>query len=524
MDFVNARTDDPLLRVERRGSQLPSDIGTGSSRNGSNNLELFWAVLQRRKWWVLGSILLMTALVLLLTSQQQKQYTANASLLLREPTSTILNPSGVSDPTRQGATNASLVVLPAIAERAAGIARNNTTASEISGAVTVIPTSDSDVVKIEATSPDPKRAALIANAYGRAYIEFRGDLETQLIKTASKSISDRLAVLTPEQADSEVGQALRQQLNQLTIAESLAGSSAQLVERAVVPSVQSSPNVKRNLLLAILLGTIIGIGLAFLRDRVDQSLRATEELESIYGVPLLASISRARSRTPEDGAPSLSNSDIEAFRTLRANLRYFGVTRELRSILVSSPMVGDGKSTVASELATTMAEMGDSVVLVEADMHKPSLMSAGGSKPKPGLSSVLSGAVPLERALVRVSVNDPLGAQSKRHLALLPPGPRPPNPSELLESDRMLELLQQLEGQFERVIIDSPALMAVSDARALVGQVSGVLIVSAISQTRRSAAQAFAREVELLGGHSLGIVANLVTAPKYGGDEYYGSA
>lgn len=518
MPPVSARDDDPRPRAERVDGRSEPSISAWSG--GTAGLERLVEVFQRRKWWLIGSIVLMTVLVALLTSQQEKKYTASASLLFRDTGSAILNGGGgVVDPARQGATNDALVVLPEVAVRAARIAGQGVPAGEVAGAITVEPTGDSDVAKIQATSTSPQRAALIANAYARAYVAFRRSLDTEQIDEAIDSVQSQLDALGPDEEDSALAQSLRSNLTQLTGARSLAGTSAQVVERAEVPSSPSSPNTRRNLILAILLGAILGIALAFLRDRIDQTLRTTAELEAVYQVPLLASIPRSRTRT----AGIASAADTESFRTLRANLRYFGVSRELKSILVSSPMAGDGKSTVAVQLARTMADMGDSVVLVEADLHKPSGVAA--TSAKVGLSSVLSGSSTLEKAVIAVDADESglSGDRDGRKLAVLPPGPIPPNAPELLESDRMRELLEELEAQFDRVIIDSPALMVVADVRALVAQVSGVLIVSAVNHTRRGAAEAFREQIDLLGGHPLGFVANLVPASRYGADEYYGA-
>src|SRR5262249_3541903 len=157
--------------------------------------------------------------------------------------------------------------------------------------------------------------------------------------------------------------------------------------------------------------------------------------------------------------------EVEAFRTLRANLRYFNVDGRLDSILVVSPLAGDGKSTVADFLAMTMASMGDSVILVETDLHK-----GEGSM---GLSSVLAGA-DLDSAIVEAARGASERGQA-RSLHMLPAGPAPPNPFELLESQRMEEVLAELRNRYALVLIDSPALSAVSDALALVPKVSGVL-------------------------------------------------
>jgi len=478
----------------------------------SGSLEHVLGVVRRRKWWIVQAVVIVPLLAFLLTSRQEKEYTATAGLLFRDPPQSILNAS-VSDPTRDAATNAALVVLPAVAERAATLTGGEISAPEIAASVSVNPSGDSSVVDISATSPSPVRAAEMANAYGEAYISFRSDLDKEQLRGAITSLQAKLDALTPEEQQNSAGQSLQTQLDQLQLADSLANGNANLVQRATPPTGPSSPKTKRNVALGVVLGLLIGLGLAFARDRFDQTVRSAEELEPLYAAPLVGRIPADR-RIGDTG--QRSDASAEAFRALRANLRYFGVTRELRSILVSSPMSGDGKSTVAAGLAATMAAMGDHVVLVEADMHKAGMFN---DEEAPGLSSVLTGS-PLHAALTTLDLPSTHPEEPRRQLSVLRPGPLPPNPAELLESERMQELLEGLEDSFDTVVIDSPALTQASDARALVGGVSGVLIVSAEGQTRRDTAIEFRKQLTLLGATVLGVVANRATGEQYA---YYGS-
>jgi len=162
-----------------------------------------------------------------------------------------------------------------------------------------------------------------------------------------------------------------------------------------------------------------------------------------------------------------------------------------------------------------MAAMGDSVLLIEADLHKPS-PTAGEA---PGLSSVLAGTL-LEDALINVPVNGTSGGEG-RELTVLPSGPVPPNPLELLESRRMEELLEDVAHDYDYVIIDSPALSDISDARVLVAQVSGIIAVSALARTTRGAATDFRKQLALLQGNALGVVANRAPVRR---DGYYYSS
>ena len=472
-------------------------------------LDTFVRILRVRKWWVLQALIIVPLIVTLLTLRQEERFTAEASLLFRDAATSVLGEdiaADFSDPTRAAATNDALISLPVVAERASSLLEGRVDAATIQQSVTVTPSAESDLVKISAEAGTAFLAARMANVYGEAYIAFRQRSDRRQLQEAIDLARQRFDELPPDQRAGAPGASLNERLNRLLLAQSLLTGSAELVQRASVPKEPSSPDLRRNIILGILLGGVLGLGLGALRERFDQSIKSEEELEQVYGAPVLVRLPRSSKldrnlhleRTPE----------AEAFRILRANLRYFDVDSRLKSVLVSSPVSGDGKSTIARGLASTMAAVGDHVVLVEADLHKGTSPTLG-VPADVGLSSVLSG-VPLDEALVHVDVGD------ERRLTVLPGGPVPPNPVALLESNRMAELLTMLERRFELVIIDSPALSHVSDARPLVGEVSGVLIVSAIGRTGRRAAVDFRKQLELLEGNPLGVVANMASMPRSG--------
>jgi capsular exopolysaccharide synthesis family protein len=268
---------------------------------------------------------------------------------------------------------------------------------------------------------------------------------------------------------------------------------------------------------------LLGLLLAYLLERLDRRIKSLEELEEVYELPVLARIPRSRSfskrgRRGRDEALTKTlgfSEEAEAFRALRTNLRYFNVDQTHKSVLVVSPVSGDGKSTVARYLAITMASMGDSVVLVDADLRK---QESGVAPAEDGLSLVLAG-FELEQALTEVPITFDAVSQESRMLVEMPSGPLPPNPSELLESARMRWVIGQLERRYEYVIIDSPALVTVSDALSLVPQVSGVLVVGGFEHTTRRAATDLRKQLGLLQARPLGVVANFFSSQQ--SDYYY---
>jgi len=474
-------------------------------------LDSLLRIVRVRKWWVLQALVLVPLVVGILTSRQQELYTASANLLFRDAAASLLEEAdrGVLDPSREAATNDQLISLPVIAERAARALGNGVTPEQVEQSVTVGSAAESDLVTIEAETPDGFLSARMANEYGEAYIDFRRLSDQRQLRDAIQLARRRLAELTPEQRAGATGASIQERLNRLELAQSLRTGNAELVQRATPATEPSSPDMRRNLILGVLLGGVLGLSLGAMRERFDRTIKTEEELEQIYGAPVIMRIPRSRRLVSGELARS---AEAEAFRILRSNLRYFDADGRHTSILVSSPMSGDGKSTVAHGLAMTMAAMGDHVVLVEADLHKATSPTLGVPAER-GLSTVLAGS-PLDSALQDIAV------EGGRSLTLLPSGPTPPNPVELLESNRMAQLLAVLERRFETVIIDSPALSLVSDARSLVGEVSGLLIVSALGRTSRAAAVDFRKQLELLEGNTLGVVANFAPAPRSA--YYYG--
>lgn len=509
-----ASTDTLRTRLLDDGHGEPLTVSEPPPPDADGAVERLLRIIRNRKWVILQAIVIVPVLALLLSLAQSKTYSATATLLFRSTKSA----SGSVDVNRQAATNAKLVALPTVADRTAKLL--GVTSKSVRSAVSITPDQNADTTAISADGSTPSKAASYANAYARAFVTFRQQAQEADLAQRLGVYRDYLNSLPATERNSSRIDQLRRRLDQISIQQSLnsddAGRQVELVQPAIPPTSASSPKTKLNVALGLLLGIAIGFGLAALLERLDRALRSVDELERVYGLPILARIPRFRSRVRRSGAPLATEGvEAEAFRSLRANLRYFSAVGELRTVLVASPQAGDGKSTVAAGLAATMAQMGERVVLVEADLHKPGLArSLPEGERSDGLSSVLAGA-DLRDALVDAEIDGGDGV-----LKVLPSGARPPNPSQLIESPRMHEVLEELEGSFDRVIIDSPAMGAVSDSLALVPWASGVILVSRLRHTSRDAALDLRKQLARAEGRMLGVVANetVVRADGY----YYG--
>jgi polysaccharide biosynthesis transport protein len=471
----------------------------------------------RRRWWVvaLGFITVIGAAVAF-SLLQEKEYSAEASLLFRDPQldqklfgSTFLEES--ADPAREAATNVSLVSLDAVAVRTAGAVRG-LSGEEVGDKVEVEAEGTSDLVSVTATDPNPRFAARLANTFAAEYIDFRREADQEKIREAQELVEGQLAELEAQGADDAQQASLRERLEQLTVLASLQTGNAELVQQAEPPTSPSSPDLLVNSALAAMAGLLLGVGLALLLDRFDRRLREPDEIGEILRRPVLGVIP-ASAAIPTEGAnvEALPQAEFEAFRMIRANLRYFGTAGEIKSILITSAESGDGKTTVAWNLAAAAASAGGRVALVEADLRRPALRGRLGAKSRTGLSQILAGVVGLDDAVVAVPIGEPTRRRGMRSVDVIVAGATPPNPTDLLESERMEELLKRLEIRYDAVFIDTPPATAVSDAIPLAARVDGVVVVSRLDRTDRHVLTRLAIQLDNINARTLGVVVNGLT-------------
>lgn len=503
------------------------------------NLERVLAVL-RRRWWVIAILALVVGGASFAFSEHQtKQYTATSSVLFQDPQlsqeesgleATLNSPS--DDPTIM-ATNVQLLTeqsgVPGLTARVIG---HGLTAPVVSGAISVSQVGQTSVVDVSATSPSPALAAAIANTYVAQFISTQQTQQRASVDQALKLVRRQIAALSPQQLAGTDGQALLDRAESLRILANLQNGGAQVVTRARVPAAPSSPRVLRNTALGLLLGLLLGLSVAFVLERFDRRIKTVEDLEATYRLPLLAAVPHSRSYAASLGANTgADRGEQEVFRLLRAYLRYFNVDREVRSLVVASAGPGDGKTTVARNLAHAAQETGTKTLLIDADLRRPDMARYYGAAPAPGLSELLIGGVPAAEAIRSIPIATRVnGRTTEVALDVMVAGHPPPNPAELIESRAMSELLSWATEHYELVVIDTPPLSVVSDAIPLLAEVDGVVIVSQIGKNTRDAA-AFLRD-RLLGINAplLGVVANGVKTsgkPGYGygyGYGYYGPA
>lgn len=280
------------------------------------------------------------------------------------------------------------------------------------------------------------------------------------------------------------------------------------VDHASTPTEPSSPNVKLDLALGLLYGLAAGIAAAVLRHVLDRNIRTESDLRRITNLPLLAGITEQVAGHLQRIGPSvLAGTEAEAFRKLRTNLQFAAVNRPVRSIVVTSASAGEGKSTVALNLAVTIAKGGQRVILVDADLRLPSVAEATGIEGGVGLTTVLVGSSSLE---------DSIQYWSNDGLALLASGPLPPNPSELLGSAAMGRLMDELQMKFDLIILDAPPILPVTDACVLTRSTDSILLVVGTKKVSQHSLAKAIDQLNFVDANILGVVQN--RTPRRGPD------
>jgi capsular exopolysaccharide synthesis family protein len=295
--------------------------------------------------------------------------------------------------------------------------------------------------------------------------------------------------------------------------ESVAPVKASIVDRATLPGSPVSPQPTRNAALALLLGLLAGVGLAVLRDTLDTRIRTSEDLAEVTSeAPVLGNIHFDKGATK---APMITQLDshaprVEAFRVLRSNLQFVNVDAANKIFVLTSALPGEGKSSTACNLALTLADAGQKVLLLEGDLRRPRAAAYLGLENSVGVTTVLLGRASLDEAIQPVVEN----------CDLLASGMIPPNPSELLQSDAMKRLLTQVRSDYDFVLIDAPPLLPVTDAALLATESDGAVLVVHHGSTRRDEVSSSVSRLDAVGARLLGTVVNMSPVPKRGMSRY----
>lgn len=486
------------------------------------------AIVRRRAPIPILCVVVAVGVALGYSLSAQKQYTATASLVFNtSPLSDQiagLQPNFNSNPVSVQDTNLKLVSLGDMARKTAAKVGHGLSARSVYDSMSFSPNGDTTVVDVASTLPSPVLAAKVANTYSRIFVAEQENGDHRYYQSALSTVERQLSRLSPRQKRGPQGLALQNRAQSLSTLAQIRTGTVSLAQGAPIPTAPSSPVTKRNVIAAGILGLLLGIALALLAERLDRNIREPSELEGTYHLPLLGAIplnSNLR-RNRQNSRPHQPTGPVaEAFQFIRARLRYFNVDRDVHTVAVVSSQPGDGKTTVAHWLANAAAMLGSRVLLIEADLRRPTMADEMGLQAGPGLADMLIGARSFDEVTQSVPLATGDGGRDERTLDVITAGGLPPNPAEMLESRAMGEVLQRARATYDFVVIDTPPLGAVSDALPLVRAVDGVVIVAQMGATRRDAAERLRQTLGSVDAPLLGVVANRVKARDSGyGYEY----
>lgn len=479
-------------------------VSGNSSEAGDlrHSLEPYW----RRRWLVLAIVIVLPLAMYFGSKQLSETYEASTTLQVRSSNFSSQAFTDQISVTTNSAEDVLILLNTSVVREAAteelGLPEGALPSGEVTGESLSASASSSGFITITAEGSTAEEAANTANAFGAAIVSTRTRESEREIRATITDAKQRLDQLPNGPNSLAARQTLQEDLQRLRGLLSSQQGNTQVIEPAPIPSAPVSPNPGRNAGLGLVLGLLIAAGLVPILDRINRKLREPEELSEFVGAQLLSQI-------PESAFPGKVPTPAarESFQTLRASLRYFNLDRALGSVIVTSPGHAEGKTTVATNLALTLARDGEDVVLIDADLRKPRVYERLGLEGSYGLESILVDNVPVDEAIETVYDGD----ASLRVIATNRPGG---NPAALLSSRRMGELVAELTEQCDIVVIDTPPVLAVSDAVSLFQQSSGVVFVSKLHDTGAEAIQKASQVIRSARGEILGVVA---TGAKSGG-------
>jgi capsular exopolysaccharide synthesis family protein len=467
-----------------------------------NDLRSYLRTLWRWKLLFLAFLIAAPVVSYFLQADKAKQYQSSTLLQIQGISldSSLLGGQSLSSDNLQAI--ARLVTTRPIADGAAKLL--HAPPGSLLGKAQATADTDTGFLTITVTDTQPARAAAIANAFASA---LDGSQTATAIAQLNTTIAGVKAQLSRLARNDTLGRTqLSDRLQQLRAARASVGHAGVVIERALPSSAPIGGSTRRAVELGLVIGLLLGLGAVVLAENADRRVRTPEDLEALSGVPLLSAIPSSAFSSRGGGDPR----DDESFKRLRGTLMYFNVDRTLTSVVITSPGQQDGKTTVAVRLAVATARAGTRVILVEADLRRPQVAQRLGlDEHAEGLASVLAGQRHLSEVLIDYPLADDshVGATAGGRLRVLPGGPIPPNPSELISSEKMQRLVADLEAQADLVLIDTPALLAVSDALPLLPGASGVVIVARLSRTTRAAIRRLQQIIATANGVTLGAVA-----------------
>ncbi len=501
-----------------------SQFDTHSNQMEGFDIKQYMAVIRSRKWLIMSVTALVVIVALAFSYQQKPVYESEAQVLVKP-----IAQSG--DQTDFETLNLETEVLIATSPDVALLAAPESGVSdgaELLRGLEVSSAQDTEVLLFRYSHSDPEVARERAQAFAQAYVDHRAETALGNLDDRAKSIQAAIATLKEQvrpieeqiaatgdpvelenlQTEAEpIRTAISlEQFKLLDIASQSNQDLGRVLYPGYLPTRPSSPNHSKTGAIALLAGLALGVGAAFLKERLDDRLDGRAGLESIFGASVLAVVPRSSQWRKASEAYLATESDphsvvSEAYRTLRTGLLFAASQREIKTVLITSAQAGEGKTATTANLGVVLAQAGKRVIIVSADLRKPRLNNFFSTRAPKGLTNVLAGECRATEALVPVSA-------AASNLRLLPSGPIPGNPAELLGSEAMRKLIAELRGAADFILIDVAPILAVADGMTLAPMVDSVLFIADAAQATGGGIQQARSQLDQVNARVVGAVLN----------------
>jgi polysaccharide biosynthesis transport protein len=490
--------------------------------------------LGERRWLILGVAAAIVVLATLRSAAQDDEYEGVSKVLIgqSDPVEALVPGAGADrDPDRVARTNVELIESETVAERLERRIGDEVgmDSDELLDSVNAEIENDSDVIAIKVRHEDPEDAAEIASAWARQYARFRERASGRSLQEAIERAQLELDELEGDEISSPRGRTIERRLSDFEIAAALRGSTVEVVRLADAPEDAVAPQPFLTFLWSIPIALLVGLLLAGLVSYLDRRLKREEQVEALTQLPVVASIPRRSERLVRrraGGGVWADPVEAESYGRLATNLRFFNFDRNVKTVLVTSAVPEEGKTTVTLRLAAALAGAGQGVLAVEADLRRPTFTDYFSIQFPHGLSGVLIGATPFEDVVTRVHTSYALAAPTEEgdeawttapFIEVVPAGVIPPNPTELLAGNALQQVLRDAKTHADIVLVDSAPLVPVGDAIPLANAVDGVLLVVKLGESQRDELR---KALKLLGTLRSKVIGVVITNADRPSDKY----
>ncbi|HEY7453292.1 MAG TPA: Wzz/FepE/Etk N-terminal domain-containing protein [Thermoleophilaceae bacterium] len=492
---------------------VSSARSSGGSR-GEENIEVrrYLDAVWRRRGMIAAIVAIITGAVLIISLILPENYTATTRIVFEETTSPLGQTDEASTQRRLVTTEELLTsseVLDAAARRVPGA-----DGEELEDKVESSVEEDANIINVSATDRDAERAAQIANAVAQAFLAERERLDRQRLTQAREQLEAEITRIegTPN-ADAQVG-AIRDQISQLAVSEASVGSDLAVAERAEPPDAPASPRPFRNTVLAFFAALFLGVLIALARDQLTPRVSGSRELGRLLDLPILIDIPHVGGRGGR--RMLLSGAEVEAYQTLRSSLELtMPSDRRPHMLLMTGALHAEGKTTATARLGRALAQGGNRVLLVSADLRVPRLHELFGLPLGFGLSDILAvldwKSEPMDDSLLEQAMHHvivPAESQARRgELDVITSGTRAKDPGRLIAGPAMRAFLESIRGlDYDYVLVDAPPLIGIADSQALARHVDDVILVNRLDRLTLERLAELRDVIDRLGIRPLGIV------------------